>query len=94
MGLALDIDTANAELGKWLRDVANQRVHPVTRSAPATLLEEVERAALQPLPSLSASTVEVITGSDPELSNWTRAMNQPLQHPLSVYQNLLTQVPA
>lgn len=42
-GLVLDVDTANAEVGKWLRDVANQRVHPVTGSAPAVLFEQRTR---------------------------------------------------
>ena len=94
LGLTLDVDTANAELGKWLRDVANQRVHSVTGAAPAALLEEVERAALQSLPALSSKATDIIVNTDRELSNWSRGMSQPLQHPLSVYQNLLTQVPA
>ncbi|HDR9166052.1 TPA: transposase, partial [Burkholderia vietnamiensis] len=39
-GLMLDAATANVEVSKWLRDVANQRVHPVTGQAPAILLEQ------------------------------------------------------
>jgi len=49
-GLSLDVDTANAEVSKWLRDVANQRIHPVTGTAPATLLEQRERVSLRQLP--------------------------------------------
>ena len=49
-GMVLDVDTVNAELGKWLRDVANQRVHPVTGAAPITLFEQRERALLRELP--------------------------------------------
>ncbi|NYT44629.1 hypothetical protein H0A64_07300 [Alcaligenaceae bacterium] len=43
--MMLDVEAANAEVGKWLRDVANQRIHPVTNNAPAVLFEEQERCA-------------------------------------------------
>lgn len=91
MGLTLDVHTANVEVHKWLRDVANQRVHPTTRRAPAELLEAVERDALQPLPPFArAQGVEqaesLIEG------HWRSCAQPPLQHPLSVYQRLLTQV--
>jgi transposase len=94
MGLSLDIDTANVEVAKWLRDVANQRVHPVTQHAPAALFEQIERAALQPLPHFRNKAVNVAPDAGPELSCWPQAMATSLQHPLSIYQNLLTQVPA
>ncbi|WP_236843977.1 IS21 family transposase [Bordetella pseudohinzii] len=88
-GLVLDVDTANAEVGKWLRDVANQRVHPVTRAAPATLFEQRERAALQPLPGFASPAQSAI------LARWAMPdMAASLQHPLSVYQQLLTEVNA
>lgn len=29
-GLALDIETANAEVGNWRHEVANQRIHATT----------------------------------------------------------------
>ena len=85
-GLVLDVDTANAEVGKWLRDVANQRIHPITHAAPAVLFEQQERQTLRPLPSFAAtpSLSEILPPIiDPGL---------PLQHPLAVYQQLLTQV--
>ena len=47
--LALDVETANAEVLKWLRDIANVRRHATTGEVPAQQLQ-VERAALQPLP--------------------------------------------
>lgn len=47
--LALDVDTANVEVCKWLRDVAHVRKHGTTGEQPATLLAQ-EQAALQPLP--------------------------------------------
>jgi len=87
--LVLDVDTANAEVGKWLRDVANQRVHPVTGAAPTVLFEQRERAALQALPGF-AIPVHPAT-----LAQWAMPdMAASLQHPLSVYQQLLTEVHA
>jgi transposase len=88
-GLVLDVDTANAELGKWLRDVANQRVHPVTGAAPAVLLDQRERVCLRELPAWATSHSQPRPTPrahiDPAMS---------LQHPLSVYQQLLTEVRA
>ncbi len=66
------------------------RWHP----APAALFEQVERAALQPLPHFRNKAVNVAPDAGPELSCWPQAMQTSLQHPLSIYQNLLTQVPA
>ncbi len=85
-GLVLDVETANVEVRKWLRDVANQRVHPQTKMAPALLLEQTERAALQPLPRLANPIVSTPMDWQP------RHSETPLQHPLSVYQRLLTEV--
>ncbi|XQM33775.1 hypothetical protein DFLDMN_000585 [Cupriavidus sp. H19C3] len=90
-GLVLDVDTANAEVGKWLRDVANQRVHPVTGYAPAELFTQRERAFLRELPAFSQpsqpSQLMKVTQAAPSL-------DATLQHPLSVYQQLLTEVRA
>jgi transposase len=33
-GLVLDVETANIEVLKWLRDIANQRVHQTTQEVP------------------------------------------------------------
>jgi len=38
LGFQLDADTANAEVGAWLRDVANVRVHGETRERPVDRL--------------------------------------------------------
>jgi transposase len=35
LGFTLDADTANAEVGVWLRDVANARLHAETKERPA-----------------------------------------------------------
>lgn len=88
-GLLVDAPTANAEVGKWLRDVANRRVHPHTGHAPTTLFENVEKALLQPLPRY----VPHIEPSRRTL-HALRAQVDSLQHPLSVYQQILTEVGA
>lgn len=51
--LTLDVNTANAEVGNWLRNVANQRVHPLTKQAPTALFEAEERVTLQALPQFA-----------------------------------------
>lgn len=88
-GLLLDVDTANAELGKWLRDVANQRVHSGTGFAPADLLEQRERMSLQDLPGF-ANTQRLV------LPVARACVESPIsiQHPLSIYQQLLTELRA
>ena len=47
-GLTLDRQTANVEVRRWLREVANVRVHGETARVPAEVLVE-ERMALQPI---------------------------------------------
>lgn len=49
VGLALDVETANAEVLAWLRDVANVRRHASLKQRPIDRWAE-ERTALQPLP--------------------------------------------
>lgn len=82
-GLVLDVDTANAHIGPWLHDVANQRIHGTTGEKPAVLLAK-ERLSLQPLPS----------GIKPRQSDIRQSTRyaiprESLQHPLSVYDQLL-----
>ena len=82
-GLVLDVDTANAHIGPWLQDVANQRIHGTTGEKPAELLAK-ERLSLQPLPS----------GIKPRQSERRQTTRyalplESLQHPLSVYDQLL-----
>lgn len=88
-GLIVDVATANAEVGKWLREVANRRVHPQTGHAPLTLYENVEKALLRPLPAY-------VPHCQPErpIPRPVREQIHSLQHPLSVYQQILTEVVA
>lgn len=48
-GLVMDKDTANTEVKKWLRDVANSRIHETLKEQPLTLLAQ-EQSTLQALP--------------------------------------------
>lgn len=48
-GLELDVETANVEVMKWMRDVANVRIHDTLKEQPLVLLGQ-EQTALQPLP--------------------------------------------
>jgi len=89
-GLYLDVGTANGEVLRWLRDVANVRVHGTTGKRPAELLER-EKPCLQPLPNpwygLPAA---------PALAPHMAALRHesaPLQHCLCVYDSLLAEVP-
>lgn len=78
-GRTLDLVTANIEVRKWLRDVANVRVHGGTGRVPAEQLIE-ERPFLQPLPEPWGG---VLPASLPQTSFQ--------QHPLSVYDGLLAE---
>lgn len=80
--LNLDVATANAYVGPWLYEVANQRIHGTTGEKPAVLLEQ-ERFSLQPLPE---------RGSSPKVTYIERTFTVPIesfQHPLSIYDQLL-----
>lgn len=83
-GLHLDVAAANAQIGRWLDEVAHQRLHGTTQQKPAVLLAE-ERHALLPLPTspvpgLSTEPARPVARALPVES---------LQHPLSVYDALL-----
>ena len=81
-GLALDVAAANAHIGRWLVEVANDRIHGTTGEQPSVRMLE-ERRHLQPLPASGAIRVTV-----PLPSNLPMPFES-LQHPLSVYQALL-----
>jgi transposase len=77
-GLIVDRETANLTVGRWLREVANVRVHGTTGEIPADRLA-IERAQLQPVPT-------------PYGGRSVRSLQKPmpapiigLQHPLSFY---------
>ena len=86
-GLALDVDTANLEVLKWLRDVANVREHGTTGAVPAERWrEEIAALIAPPQPDnvypLRHPGVNVVPPRDFPVVD--------LQHPLSVYEAVLS----
>lgn len=81
-----DVDTANAEVLKWLCDTANLRVHGTTGEVPAERLK-LERNNLQPLPPCYNGNQLAV----PEIKedNTERFSTVSLQHSLSMYQSIL-----
>lgn len=80
-GLRLDAQVANAYIGRWLTDVADQRIHGTTGESPAARLA-AERAALLPLPDLHSPIALAPARHRP-------IPVESFQHPLSVYNELL-----
>jgi transposase len=81
-GLKLDVEAANVHVGRWLMDVANVRIHGTTEERPVDRLL-VERDQLMPLPP-----------AQPGIALPARRSELPvpvesLQHPLSLYDELL-----
>src|SRR5215469_12361203 len=81
-GLSVDRETANLAVKRWLREVANARIHATTGAVPAERLVD-ERLHLQPIPlPYSGRSVRSL-----------QAKPQPvpiigMQHPLSLYDAL------
>jgi transposase len=84
-GLILDAQTANIEVQKWLRDVANVREHQTTGEQPFTRWQQ-EAEALQPYQPKPDNLVEL-----PVKQSLTPVHFEPvnLQHDLSIYEALL-----
>lgn len=53
IGEERDIDSLNGQLARWVVEVAGKRLHGTTTRRPLELFEEVERAALRPLPAVA-----------------------------------------
>lgn len=85
-GLTLDVDTANIEVLKWLRDVANVRIHQTTQAQPATRWKE-EIARLQPFHPQPDNVIMLNPGKDLLTPQRFEPVN--LQHDLSVYEAML-----
>lgn len=81
--LKLDVPAANAHIGRWLKEVANARIHGTTGERPDVRLVE-ERKVLQPLPEGMKPAFEPLRMEVP-----VPVPVESLQHPLSVYQSLL-----
>jgi transposase len=87
-GLVLDRETANAEARRWLREVANVRVHRETGQVPAEALAE-EHAALQPLPAPYGGAVAPARGRILAPRPGKLFTTVPPQHDLAIYDRLL-----
>jgi hypothetical protein len=78
-GLVVDRETANVAVHRWLREVANARVHATTAAVPSERLES-ERSHLQSLPAPYADLTErrlpLLASKRPILG---------FQHPLALY---------
>ena len=83
-GLKIDRDTANARVGTWLREVANARVHATTGEVPLVRLEH-ERERLQPVPAPWPGAIQPVPLKRP-----AGPMPRGYQHPLRVYEELIT----
>jgi transposase len=84
--VALDLETANTEVLKWLRDVANAREHKGTGERPMDRLAADQAAMLSYEPALAP--IEAAA----RLRLRTALPVESLQHPLSVYGELLAEV--
>jgi len=99
-GLKLDVVTANAEVTRWLEQTANERIHGTTEVKPSVRLAQ-EQAHLQPLPAPWRADVAgarphndlacVQTAARPIQVLEQIEQTLPAQHPLAVYEQLLTQ---
>ena len=88
LGLAPDKHAANAAVSRWLREVANARVHATTGEIPAVRLL-TERARLQALPAAYGGRSARMCRTDA-----VRKAVLGYQHPLAVYDTLLTEAAA
>lgn len=84
--VALDADTANVEVLKWLRDVANVRQHQSIGARPVDRLEADQQAMLPFEPAMAR--IEATA----RVRLRTPLPVESLQHPLSVYGELLAEV--
>jgi transposase len=97
-GLTLDAVTANAQVRRWLREVANERIHGTTQARPAQRLQE---ECLQAIPgpwcgdiqaARPQSAVASMPAQRPVIVTDQIAQATPTQHPLAVYERLLDQI--
>lgn len=96
-GLALDAESANLAVRRWLAEVANARVHATTERVPAEALVE-ERAHLAPLPEPyrgelrrarpASRAMPRLPDRLPPVSVTSPQWIERLQHDLSVYDEL------
>ncbi len=82
-GLKLDVPTTNSYIGRWLHDIAHQRIHGTTGEKPQTRLDK-ERHQLLALPVESHQMESPLKSSPSSLIPF-----ESIQHPLAIYDQLL-----
>lgn len=85
----LDLDGLNLEFARWLAVTANARTHSTTGEVPSERLEQ-EHSALQTLPPTRLTGTTRSSQSDRRFT--AQFPVESLQHPLSVYDDLLETV--
>lgn len=97
-GLTLDAVTANTEVRRWLKDVANERIHGTTQVRP---IERLQQEQLQGIPApwrgdIRAARPQSETAATPLVRPVVVieriAQEMPAQHPLAVYEGLLDHI--
>jgi transposase len=97
-GLTLDAVTANAQVRRWLKEVANERIHGTPQIRPAQRLQE---ECLQPIPAPWRGDIRAARPQSGEEAKPVArpvvvveriAQASPAQHPLAVYEQLLDRV--
>ncbi len=85
-GLTLDVETANIEVLKWLRDIANVREHQTTKEQPIRRWQQ-EIESLQAYQARPDNIVALPVATDLLTPQHFEPIN--LQHDLSVYEAML-----
>lgn len=94
-GLSLDVVTANTEVRRWLKEIANERIHGTTQERPSKRLSE---EGLQAIPApwrgdirAARPQAEVLssTAERPVIVIERMEQEMPSQHPLAIYDQLL-----
>ena len=85
-GLTLDAETANIEVLKWLRDIANTREHQTIMDQPLLRWQQ-EREALQPYQPGQHKVINLPPTKEALVPRRFEPEN--LQHDLSVYEDML-----
>ncbi len=97
-GLTLDAVTANAQVRRWLKDVANERTHGTTQIRPVQRLQE---ECLQAIPGPWRGDIRAARPQREVTARLTQrpvvvieriVQVSPVQHPLVVYERLLDQI--
>lgn len=93
-GLVVDVATANQAVHRWLRVIANQRIHGTTGKVPQVCWE-AERAQLKPLPEPYRGQIRGVQPSrtEPVFNASPIPLCVPPQHDLSAYDHLLEVMP-